>query len=118
MMIGFNELPLTGVLDMAATVGATAVLLVDGTIWTVGSNRYGQLGTGDIYEGRDDLEALLVLHGVNAQLTVGVIAPSINVTHIVNSQRVVVARGDLGDVSLCLGHQHARSAEPRYPEQI
>ena len=34
------------------------MLLVDGTIWTVGSNRYGQLGTGDIYEGRDDLEAL------------------------------------------------------------
>ncbi|MCM1440103.1 MAG: hypothetical protein NC131_13010, partial [Roseburia sp.] len=48
-MKGFRELPLTGVLDLAATVNASAVLLVDGTIWTVGSNEYGQLGAGYMY---------------------------------------------------------------------
>lgn len=54
-MLGFNSLVLTGVLDLAATEGATGVLLVDGSIWTVGSNKYGQLGTGAIYEGNPDL---------------------------------------------------------------
>ena len=48
-MNGFRDLQLSGVLDMAATVSATGVLLVDGTIWTVGSNEYGQLGAGYMY---------------------------------------------------------------------
>ena len=45
-MLGFTGADLDNVMDVAATVGTSAVLLTNGTVWTVGSNLHGELGNG------------------------------------------------------------------------
>ena len=45
-MLGFTGSPITDVMDVAATVGTSAILLTNGTVWTVGSNLHGELGIG------------------------------------------------------------------------
>ena len=46
LMQGVGEGSLTGVIMVAATAEASGVLLANGTVWTVGGNSRGELGTG------------------------------------------------------------------------
>ena len=45
-LLGFTGAALDNVMDVAATVGTSAILLTNGTVWTVGSNARGELGIG------------------------------------------------------------------------
>ena len=45
-MMGFTSTPLNNVMDVAATASSSAVLLTNGTVWTIGSNAHGELGAG------------------------------------------------------------------------
>ena len=61
-MKGFSDLYLDNVLEVAATAATSAVLLTDGTVWTVGSNLHGELGSG-LYPVSGDSEAAKATQG-------------------------------------------------------
>ena len=62
MMKGFGGQDLNNVLEIAGTADTTAVLLIDGTVWTVGSNAHGELGAGLLPTEMAASDALVRVH--------------------------------------------------------